>query len=100
MKLDKTYLLQKLSFIITFIKRYRFILAFVVFTSLYAYVLVQVNNITAREPSETAIQAKATAAPKTRVDKELVQQIEQLEEQNVQVKTIFSEARKNPFSEN
>lgn len=99
MKLDKNYLLDKISILLTLIKRFRFLIAFTVFSSMYGYILMQVNAINAREPSMKQITEKVIAAPRTKVDEELVDKISSLEEQNVQVKTIFNEARKNPFAE-
>jgi hypothetical protein len=99
MKLDKTYLLDKLAIATAFVKRFRFLLAFLVFSGMYGYIIMQVNAINTREPSAVQISEKATSAPRTKVDEELVEEITSLEEQNVQVKTIFNEARKNPFSE-
>lgn len=99
MKLDKTYLLDKLATTTAFVKRFRFLLVFLVFSAMFGYVIMQVNAVTSREPSETEISKKATAAPRTKVDEQLVEEITSLEEQNVQVKTIFNDARKNPFSE-
>lgn len=99
MKLDKNYLFEQLARISSLVKRFRFLAAFVIFTSLYGFIIVKVNDITERTPSAAHISEKATSAPKARVDEKLVDEISALEEQNVTVKTIFSEARKNPFSE-
>lgn len=99
MKLDKIAILDKLAIVITFVKRFRFIIAFIVFSVMYGYIMVQVNNISQRQPTEKQITEKATAVPKTKVDEDLAEQITSLEDQNVQVKTIFNEARKNPFAE-
>lgn len=99
MKLDKSSILNQLAGIIAFIKRFRFIIAFIVFSAMYGYVMTQVSSINQQQPSEKQITEKATAAPKTKVDEDLAEQITSLEDQNVQVQTIFNEARKNPFSE-
>lgn len=99
MKLDKAYLLDKAALLAALIKRFRFILVFVAFSIMYAYILTQVNAINAREPSDKQITDKATAAPRTKIDPELAKQITSLEEENIDIKTIFNEARKNPFAE-
>ena len=99
MKLDKTYLLEKLAVATALVKRFRFIIAFLVFSVMYGYVLTQVNAIDALQPSDKQIAEKATDAPRTKVDEELAEKIISLEDQNVQIQTIFSEARKNPFAE-
>ncbi len=99
MKLDKTYLLDKISLLAAFVKRFRFIIVFAIFSTMYGYILMQVNAIDARQPSEKKISDQATAAPRTKVDPELAEKIISLEEQNVQIRTLFNQARKNPFAE-
>lgn len=99
MKLDKTYLLDKAAILATFIKRFRFILVFAAFSMMYAYVLMQVNAINARQPSNVQITEKTTAAPRTKIDPRAAEQITSLQENSVDIKAIFNEARKNPFAE-
>jgi hypothetical protein len=99
MKLDKTAILKQLSTVGEFIKRFRFVIAFAIFGALYAYILTQVSAINIKAPSEAQITDQVTTAPRTKVDPELAEKIKSLEEENVQVKTIFNEARKNPFDE-
>lgn len=99
MKLDKTLLLDKLAVTLAFFKRFRFILTFIVFSVMYGYIMVQITAINEQQPSEKQISEKITASPRPKIEQELVDQITSLESQNVQVKTIFNEARKNPFSE-
>lgn len=99
MKLDKATILNQLAGITTFAKRFRFIIAFIIFSTMYGYILLQVSSINQKQPSEKQIAEKTSTAPKTKVDEDLAEQITSLEDQNVQVQTIFNEARKNPFSE-
>ncbi|HTE22153.1 MAG TPA: hypothetical protein VK674_03865 [Candidatus Limnocylindria bacterium] len=98
-RLDKTQLLEKATVLVTFIRRFRFIVVFVIFSVMYGYIITQVNGINARPPSDKQIADKATASPRPKIDQSLVDKITSLEEENVQVKTIFNEARKNPFAE-
>lgn len=99
MKLDKTYLTEKISILVTTIKRFRFIFAFVIFSIMYSHILIRVNTINGEQPSEKKIQDQTMTAPRTQVDPKLVQKIISLEEQNVQIKTLFNQARNNPFAE-
>lgn len=99
MRLDKAYLLDKISLLATFVKRFRFILVFAVFSIMYGYILTQVNTIEAQRPSAKKISEQTTVAPQTKVDPELAQKITSLEEQNVQIRTLFNQARENPFAE-
>ena|SRR5688500_9768363 len=99
MKLDKNNLLDQLAVVIDFVKRFRFLVAFTIFSAMYGYTMTQVNNISSQQPSQAQINQKTSGTRGAKVDPELVEQIEALEDQNVQVKTIFNEARQNPFAE-
>lgn len=99
MKLDKSYLLDKTALLAAFIRRFRFIIVFAIFSLMYGYIMIQVNAINAREPSDKQISDKATAAPRTKIDPKLADKITSLEEENIDIKTIFNKTRKNPFAE-
>jgi len=99
MKLDKALLLEKLAVLATFIRRFRFIVVFVIFSAMYGYILMQVNAINERQPTNKQVTDKVTASPRPKIDETLIDKITSLEEGNVQVKTIFNDARKNPFAE-
>lgn len=99
MKLDKSYLTNKIIILATFIKRFRFVIVFAIFSSMYGYILLQVNLIDSKEPTAVQITEKTTKAPHTSIDPKLVEKITSLEEENVDIKTIFNETRKNPFTE-
>lgn len=99
MKLDKTLLLEKISILGALFKRFRFMTIFIIFSIMYGYIMIQVTTINNQTPSNKQINDKVTASPRPKIDKELVDKITSLEEQNVQIKTIFNEARKNPFAE-
>jgi hypothetical protein len=99
MKLNQAGLLEKLSVVLVFFKRFRFITIFILFSLMYGYVLVQVTTINEQTPSEKKISDKVTALPRPKIDQQLIDKITSLEEENVQVKTIFNDARKNPFAE-
>jgi hypothetical protein len=99
MKIDKTALLEQISKLLTLIKRFRFITIFVIFSLMYGYILVQVNAINQKAPSDKQVSDKVTALPQPKIDQGLIDKITSMEEESVQVKSIFSDARKNPFAE-
>jgi hypothetical protein len=99
MKLDKATLLEQASKLMALVKRFRFITIFVIFSLMYGYILVQVNAINQKMPSDKQVSDKVTALPRPKIDPGLVDKITSLEEENIQVKTIFNDARKNPFAE-
>lgn len=65
----------------------------------YLVVVSRINQLANAEPSvdaETTALAKSTIP---RVDKSAIQQIQSLEQNNTQVKSLFDQARNNPFQE-
>ena len=99
MKFDKTYLLEKAAVALALMKRFRFILIFIIFSTMYGYIMMQVTAINEQLPSEKQITDKVTASPRPKIEQELIDKITSLEQENVQVKTIFNDARQNPFAE-
>lgn len=99
MKLDKTYLLGIIARAETLIKRFRFIIVFAVFSLMYGYLLLQVNITNNREPDVSQIKGDSTSAPRSKIDPNIADKITSLEEENIDIKAIFNEARKNPFTE-
>lgn len=99
MKLDKQYLIEKASLVASFVKRFRFVIAFAIFSIMYGYILLQVNTIESKQPDEKKVSEQAAASPQTKISPALAEKITSLEDQNVQIKTLFNTARKNPFAE-
>src|SRR5271154_174170 len=74
-------------------------IAIVVVVLAYSFVVWQINKLSNAEPgtdSETTALAK-TIVP--RIDKSDIDQIQNLENTNIQVKSLFDQARNNPFQE-
>lgn len=73
------------------------------FTSLVAVLLVyilvvwQISNLATAEPSSDAQATAATQIPK--IDQKAINQIQTLEKSNTEVRSLFNQARNNPFQE-
>ncbi len=75
--------------------RYRAIVFIIFIASLSGYLVAQINSAINVAPSEE-VQA-ATTSKTPRIDPQLVQKLKSLEDNSVTVKTLFNEARENPF---
>ena len=84
--------LQKIP---TTLYRYRLVLFVVGFVGCYIVMITQISSLTQKEPNAQS----STAAKKLIIDSESIEKIQDLEDQNVEVRALFNEARKNPFSE-
>jgi hypothetical protein len=79
------------------VRPYSFV-AFVAFVALiYGFVIFKINNLRSQEPSSTAVTSQVKAAQIPHVDPEIVKQLESLQDNSVSVKSLFDQARSNPF---
>lgn len=99
MNINKDSLTTSLNRLLAVAQRHALFLGIVGFGILYGYIIMQISTITTREPEQTKISEQLKAVPRPKVDKEVAKTIEGLESQNVNVQTIFNDARENPFSE-
>lgn len=65
----------------------------------YLFVVWQIRNLSAAEPSPEAESQAINSAKISKIDKQAIGQIQKLEENSPQIKTLFDKARQNPFSE-
>lgn len=73
---------------------------FFVFVSLLAaFLIFQINHFSGVEPSEDEVSEKLQTIQRPHIDENSLQKIQQLQDQNVQVQSLFEQTRENPFSE-
>lgn len=70
--------------------------AIVTILLIYVLVVFKINTLANAEPSPDQT-AAATLIP--RIDKDAINQIQSLEENNTEVRSLFEAARNNPFQE-
>lgn len=74
------------------------LLAFIVLVGIiYAFLIFRINSLSGQEPSEAAITQQVKAAQIPQIDKSVVKQLESLQDNSVNVQTLFNQARSNPF---
>lgn len=76
--------------------RYRIIIFMVGMLVCYGFLITRISIYSQREPSATVGEQ---AIQRLTIDEASIEKIEQLEDQNVEVRALFEEARRNPFSE-
>ena|SRR6266496_2161058 len=81
------------------LSKYTVVLFLLLLAATYGYVLFRISVQVNVQPSDTDIttQAKASAVP--HVDPTAVKQLESLQDNSVNVKSLFNQARSNPFHE-
>lgn len=91
--------LTKMPLLLQKIQRYRVLLFAVLFLGIYIAVTYRINQLTMQEPTPQAVSERIKTVQRIKIDKESIEKLEQLESQNIEVKSLFNEARTNPFSE-
>ena len=90
---------EKISDLVPQIKRYLPYLFGLLILVLYGFLVYRVNVLNNAEPSSTDISSKGQTASVPHVDPALVQQLQSLQDNSTNVKSLFNDARDNPFQE-
>jgi len=76
---------------------YRAFLFFLLVASLYGFILWRINTFSNTPPSTSEESAQTVAQP--HIDAATVQKIQNLQDNSVNVQSLFDSARQNPFHE-
>ncbi len=66
---------------------------------LYGWLVLQINLLSSREPSEDAVTEKLQTIKRPRIDQATIDRIQQLQDNSSEVKALFKQARDNPFQD-
>lgn len=99
MKQDLKKTLERIKPIITLLKRYVVMIFILGFLGVYTYLVMRVNTLVQTEPTTDQLSEKLKDIKRTKIDQSAIKSIEQLQDQNIEVKSLFEHARDNPFSE-
>lgn len=99
MNLDLKTMPTKLRLLMGNLARFRTIIFIVFFAAIYGFLIQRIGSLTSVEPTETQVQEELEITKRPRIDDEAIDKIEQLKAQNIEVQTLFNEARNNPFAE-
>lgn len=99
MKKDLEKLLTQLRPLSVGFKRYRVTLFMLAFLGIYTFLVIHINALTNREPDPVELAARKQTTKRLTIDQDSIDRILELEEQNIEVKTLFEQARNNPFNE-
>lgn len=75
------------------------IIFFIIFGAMYAYLIFTSSQQVTSEPSDAQISEKYQGAKRPKVDESAAEALQRLNDQNIEVKSLFDDARNNPFAE-
>jgi hypothetical protein len=99
MKLDIKKILSLLDPVILLFRKYKTMITFVVIVGIFGFIFFRIGQFNSIEPTEQQIDEKLQDVQRPRIDKSVIEKLEKLENQNIQVQTLFQQARENPFKE-
>ncbi|GAC1499702.1 MAG: hypothetical protein NVS1B10_02690 [Candidatus Saccharimonadales bacterium] len=77
--------------------RYNLIIFIVFILALYGFLALRIKTLSDTMPTADAVNSQVKAAQVPHIDKDIVTQLESLQDNSVSVKALFDEARSNPF---
>lgn len=99
MKLEVKDIPAKLAALVGSLSRYTVVLFLVALCGAYGFLAYKINDLTQAEPDQALVDERLKAVPRPKVDQETVDRMKKLEEQSIEIKTLFQAARDNPFNE-
>lgn len=81
------------------LKKYVVFIFIILVLSVYGYLVFHISSLAKAEPDESAITERLKTVQRPKIDKDALNKVQQLEDQNIQVQTLFQQARENPFTE-
>lgn len=66
---------------------------------IYTFLVLRISTLSKQEPSEDAVLEKANTVKRLKLDQAEIDKIQQLEDRNIGVQSLFDSARDNPFQD-
>jgi hypothetical protein len=79
------------------LEHYRAVAFTVFIVILFGLVFFRISNLSSAEPSPDEVNSQVQAAQVPRIDPKLIRQLQLLQDNSVNVKTLFNPPRSNPF---
>ncbi len=99
MKFNLKDIPKKILPVVYIVRKYVVFIFAMIMLGLFGFIVFRVNQLNRQEPSEDAIAEKLQTVQRPRIDQSALEKIQNLEDQNVQVRSLIREARDNPFNE-
>lgn len=99
MKLDSKQLITLANQALKILGEYAVLWFLLLFIGVYGYIAFQINSARSAQPSQDAIASESKSVATPHIDPTVVDQIQHLQDRSVNVRTLFQQARSNPFSE-
>lgn len=99
MNIDLKNLPDKLLAGAQWLKKYALFISILLVLGIYLFLVWQIRYYASIEPTTTDVTNKLNELNTPKLDQDAVDKILLLEDQNIDIRTLFNEARQNPFQE-
>lgn len=99
MNLEVKDIPAKLTPIVQLAKKYLVFIFVVTVLVIYAFLVLFINTLASEQPNDDAVTERLKTVSRPKINEDTLVKIQQLEDQNIQVQTLFQDARDNPFTE-
>jgi Na+-transporting methylmalonyl-CoA/oxaloacetate decarboxylase gamma subunit len=100
MKLDTQALTKQLIETIAKLQKYSVFSFIIVFLGIYVFLVYHIGQlINSEAPPQAVTETSTKPISRLQFDKDAVKQMQDLESQNIEVQSLFNQARENPFTE-
>ncbi len=98
MKIDFTPITKLIRPLTNFLKKDAIGIFFTVVAIIFGFLIWRIGNLAGAEPTQEAINEQLVTVIRPKIDPKGIQLIEELQDQNIDIKSYFSD-RDNPFQE-
>lgn len=95
--MNKENIIKKLQPIKLFIIRYAVIIFIIVVAGIFGFMTLQISVYSNAEPTSDQIEEKKNSLSQVKLNDEAAQKIQELEDKNINIESLFNNGRANPF---
>lgn len=99
MSKQKTSIREQIKPIVRFLNTYKKFIFVIAVLLAVIFLVFRINQFSSAEPSQAQLDEKLQNATRPKIDQAVLDRIQQLQDQNVQVQSLFDQTRNNPFNE-
>jgi hypothetical protein len=97
MSLDIKDIPKKAADILKGLKKYMVFACVILVLAAYGFLVFRINGYVSHEPDNEVVSERLDNLRRPKIDQSTIDKIQQLQDTNIQVKSLFDQARDNPF---
>lgn len=99
MKLDKKQFSAIAQKIVSFLKQYAVLIFILLGLGIFGFLVFRINILSNQEPTDEMVTEKLGQKKPIFINESDVKKVQELQSNNIEVKSLFEQSRDNPFQE-